>query len=205
MPSWGKATSWRSTKPGKFLFHFEQRFHGGEFGIADIDMAADAGDTVGEFPFHGERGAALDVIESERLFAFRPNLDAFNECAGLIEARLANREHGVEVDMDVREGRRNEFASAVDHLSGTRRNLRSDFGDEAVVDGDIDGVVVTAYASVAKNQVHECASVRGIVTDEWRVGKSKPPLPAEPVFFLCGRVGHRILGTSLGEDGSRTL
>jgi hypothetical protein len=93
----------------------------------------------------------------------------------LIEARLADREHGVEMDMDIGEGRGHEFAGAFDHLTWAPGNLWSDchpdpsasrgfdFGDEAIVNSDIDVLVVTAYASVAKNQVH-CASVRGIVT-----------------------------------------
>src|SRR5579859_1855790 len=182
-------------KTREFLLHFQQCFHGGEFGVADINVTADARHAMSEFPFHGERGTAFYIIECERLFPFRPNLDAFNERARLIETRLPNGQHSVEMHMDVCEGRRYQFAGAIDDLARTRRDLRSDFCDDTIIDGDIDVLVLSAYASVAKNQVHNKCAVVGVAA----------PVPGALTFAEAARDGGYYIGIVTGEFASGSL
>ena len=112
---------------GKFLLHFEQRFDGGKFRVAHIHVAADARDAMDQFPLHRERGATFHVVERERLLAFGPNLNAFDKRTGLIETWLADGEHGVEVDVDIGEWRRDEFAGAVNDLTWRGRKSSARF------------------------------------------------------------------------------
>ena len=96
------------------LAQLEQRAHRAQLGVADVDVAAHELDAVGQLPAQHGADAALDVVDGQRLDPLGPDGDALEQRAGLVVARLADGEHGVEVDVRLDQGRRDQGAAEVD-------------------------------------------------------------------------------------------
>ena len=109
----------------------DERFDGEQAVVADVDMAADRKQALrhGEVAI-AERALGHRLVRQMRL-QFAPQRNAFEERAGLVEARLAERQSRVHVEMAIDEGRREEKPTRVERLAGFRVELRSDRGDPA--------------------------------------------------------------------------
>src|ERR1700694_3906960 len=102
----------------EFLLQLHQRSERGQLGIADVDVATDEEDAVRDLPAQYSRHATLHVLDRQVLDPLAPDRDAFEEGTAEILARLADGEHGVEVDVRLDQGGREQVAPGVDHLAG---------------------------------------------------------------------------------------
>src|ERR1700726_5044507 len=84
---------------GKLLPDFEQCPQRGEFRIADVDVAADEEDAVGDLPAEDLGDAALHIVDRQVLDPLAPDRDALEERAAEVVPRLSDREHGVEMNV----------------------------------------------------------------------------------------------------------
>ena len=101
--------------------HLEQRLDGEQPVVADVDMAADREQAL-RYRQVAVAQRPLDhrLVREERL-QLAPERDAFEQRAGLVEARQAERQRRVHVEVAVDEGRRDEVAAGVDGVAGLRR------------------------------------------------------------------------------------
>ena len=93
------------------LLHLEQRVDGGQPVVADVDMRADGEQAlrhrevaIAERPLHHR-------LDGQQRLQLAPERDAFEQRAGLVHARQAERQRRVHVEMAVDEGRRDEPAA----------------------------------------------------------------------------------------------
>ena len=132
----------------------EQRVDREQPVVADVDVAADR-----EQPLrHGEVAVAqrpLDhrLMRQQRL-ELAPERDALEQRAGLVQARQAERERRIHVEMDIDEGRRDEIArrrrwsapaSPRDGAAPPRRCGRS-------ADGDVEAGAAVGQGRVADDE-----------------------------------------------------
>ncbi len=73
-------------------------------------------DAVRQLPAEHRPSPALYVLDSHRPHSVGPDGDALEKGAGGVEARLADGEHGVEVDVWLDKGGRQQRAAEVDDL-----------------------------------------------------------------------------------------
>ena len=130
-----------------------QRFDGEQAVVADVDMAANRKQALR----HGEvaiaqRPLGHRLVRQMRL-QFAPQRNAFDERAGLVEARLAERQGRVHVEMAIDEGRREEKPTRVERLAGFGVEPRSDRGDAASGDGDVLSLAPVGQGGVADDEV----------------------------------------------------
>ncbi len=83
-----------------------------------------------------------------------PQRDAFEQRAGPVQPRQAERQSGVQVEMRVDEGRRHQPAAGVDLVICLRRQARLDRDDAAVLDADIDAGAAVGQVGVAQDEIH---------------------------------------------------
>ena len=132
-PLLGKGHELQGHLVADLLAQLQQGAHRPQLGVAHVDMAAHELHAVGELPAQHGAHTALDVVDAERLDALRPDGDALEKGARLVVPRLAHREHRVEVDVRLDQGRRDQRAAQVYDLSG----LGLGGGDSAVQDADL--------------------------------------------------------------------
>jgi len=119
---------------------FEERTEGDETRVAHIHVRADQSRALGDLPEDRLASATLDILKRERRLAFGPDLDPFDEGAGLVVARFADGQGGVQMDVRIDKRRGEEPSLAFeDHVSGTRLQLadRPDRGDPVSGDEEI--------------------------------------------------------------------
>ena len=112
MPSWGKAMRRRSTT-SRISSRSSSRAERDQLGVAHVDVRADEAGALGHLPEDRLARPVLDVLVGQVRLALGPGQDALDERARLVVARLADRQHRVEVDVRVDEGRREEAALRV--------------------------------------------------------------------------------------------
>ncbi len=84
---------------------------------------------------------------------FAPQGNAFEQRAGLVEARLTKRQSGVHVEMAIDERRRDEKPTRIERLAGFRVECRSDRGDPAGGDGDVLSLAAVGEGGVADDEI----------------------------------------------------
>ena len=120
-----------------------------ELGIADVDVAPHELHPVGELPPQHRADSLLDVFYRQALDAFGPDRDSLEQRSCLVVARLAHREHRVEVDVGLDQGRGDERPAKVDRLP----RLRLQVADQPVFDADIPGLELPGQSGAAKQQI----------------------------------------------------
>jgi hypothetical protein len=95
---------------------------------------------LGDLPQDRLARPALDVIVRERGLPLGPRLDALDERAGLVVARLADGQDGVEVDVGIDQRRREEAARCVELAAAVRLDRAGglDLGDGLAVGSNVD-------------------------------------------------------------------
>ena len=125
---------------------------------------------MGQEPAEGGAGAALDVGRGQALHPLAPDLDALEERAALVVARLALGEDRVEVEVRLDEGRRHQAPLGIDLERPALGQRGADAGDAVAPDSDVDRVLDPGDARAPDQEVHGAASagtvVRAILTDE---------------------------------------
>jgi hypothetical protein len=103
-------------------------------------MGADQPGPLRDLPQDRLASAILDVLVGERGLPLGPRLDALDERAGLVVARLPDGQDRVEVDMRVDERRGEEAAVRVEDAAviGRDRAGRPDLGDRVAVGPNVD-------------------------------------------------------------------
>src|SRR2546422_11765910 len=86
-------------------------------------------------------GQALDAVGPDR--------DPLEQRSRLVVARLAHREHGVEVDVRLDKRRGDERAAEVDRLP----RFRLQVADEPVFDADVPGLELPRQTGAAEQQI----------------------------------------------------
>ena len=102
-------------------------------------MRSDQACALGNLPEDCLARASLDVVVGQRLLALRPGQNSLDQGAGLVVAGLADRQHGVEVDVRIDE-RRGEEPTAGVELRAPIRGVaagRSDRDDPVAVHKDV--------------------------------------------------------------------
>jgi hypothetical protein len=90
---------------GHLGLELEEGLERDEVRVADVDVAADEARALGDFPADRLARSGLDVLVGQRGLALGPGLDALDQRAGLVVARLADRQDRIEVDVRVDERR----------------------------------------------------------------------------------------------------
>jgi len=91
--------------PVLYLFaELKKGAEGEEFFFGDVGVSSDEEDALLGLEAEGAGGALFDVVEREVLLEAAPDLDAFEEGAGLVEAAAGVDEGGIEVDVRFDEG-----------------------------------------------------------------------------------------------------
>src|SRR5690242_20224568 len=101
-------------------------------------MAANVQRPLRYFPAYLFQHAPLHIFARQRWFALAPDLDAFEQGTAGIVARLSNSQHGIQVDMRIDEGGRDEPPGSIDFARCPISNLTRDAGELAILNSDID-------------------------------------------------------------------
>src|SRR5437879_357602 len=120
----------------KFLSDLEQRAQRGEFRVANVDVAADEEDPVGDLPAEHLGNPALDVFDRQVLDPLTPDRDALEERAAEVVPRLSNGEDGIEVDVRFDQGGGEQASSSVDDFGWLSRPGGRRLRDLAALDGN---------------------------------------------------------------------
>src|SRR3546814_8428207 len=78
-----------------------------------------------------------DLLDRQMRLQLAPEGDAFQQGAAPVQPRQAEAEGRVHVEVAVDEGRRHQVPAGVDLLPRRRLDLRSHFGDAAILHGDV--------------------------------------------------------------------
>ena len=116
-------------------------------------MRADEERALRDRPAHDLPRALEDVLLGEARLQLAPDVDALDQRAGLVPARLAGRERGVEMEMAVDERRRDEPRFRVELLRAVGGERLADPRPASVLGGEIDEPPVE-QARVAHDEVH---------------------------------------------------
>ena len=133
--------------------HMQQRLHREQAVVADIDMRAHREQSLGDREVAVAKSALDHRLLGEQGLELAPERDAFEQRAGLVEARETERERGVHVEMRIDEGRGDEVAIRVQHLPGLGVNGGFDARDPPVGDGDVLPGPSVRQAGVADEEV----------------------------------------------------
>ena len=93
------------------LLDLQQRLHRQQAGVAGVDVAADRQQALGDRPVAVGEGAFDDVLGLERGLELAPQLDALQQRAAFVDARLAVGERGVHVEVRIAKGRGEQVAA----------------------------------------------------------------------------------------------
>ena len=94
-----------------------------------------------------------DRLGGEQRLQLAPQCDALEQRAGLVEARQAERQRRIHVEVNVDERRRNQTALRVDSAGSLSRDVALDGGDLAVANTDIEAGAAVGQGGVANDQV----------------------------------------------------
>ena len=119
------------------LSHLKERFYGNKTRIADIYVAADCEKTLSHGKIAVSQCALDQSLLREKRLELAPKGYPFEKRARLIEAREAERQRRVHMEVRIDKWRRNELAAGVDHSSRLRREAMSDGDDLAAGDGNV--------------------------------------------------------------------
>ncbi|MNL03922.1 hypothetical protein D3C87_1244720 [compost metagenome] len=102
--------------------------------VGDVDVGAHMLDAVGGEGLDGFLGPGLGVFLGDGRLAFAPALDAFEQRAAHVPARLAGGQGGVEVDVRFDKGRHHQFTAGIQIVRAQGRgfDLAGDAADQAV-------------------------------------------------------------------------
>src|SRR5438874_3547478 len=114
----------------KFELQFHKRPKGSQLRIADVDVTADEQDAVRDLPAQHLRYATLHVVDRQVFDSLAPDRNPFEKGTTEVLARLAHGEHGVEVDVWLDQGGREQVAAGVDHLAGGGRLGAGGWGND---------------------------------------------------------------------------
>ena len=134
------------------LLHVEQRIDRGQAIVADIDMAADREQALGDREIAIAQRALGDGLGRQQRLQFAPQRDAFEQGAGLVQPRQSQRQRRVHVEMNVDEGRRDQQALRVDGAAGFAGEAAFERRDLAVADADVE-LAPIGQGGVADDQV----------------------------------------------------
>ena len=131
----------------------EQRLDAGQAVVADVDMAADGADAlrhrhvaIGQRPLDHR-------LDGELRLQLVPELDALEQRAGAVQARQAQRQGGVHVEVAVDEGRRHQPARHVELVPAAGVDLLAHRLDQPVGDQDVVALPAVGQVGAAKDQV----------------------------------------------------
>lgn len=135
--------------------HFEQRLDCQQAIVADVHMAANR-----EQPLrHGHVAIGHRAIDQRLLgevgFQFAPQRDAFEQGARGVQARQAERQRGIHMEVRVDERWRDQPAPRIDLLHALHRKARLDRREATVHDPDVDVSATVGKAGVADDEVHD--------------------------------------------------
>ena len=133
--------------------HLEERTHGEEPVVADVDMGADGEQSLRDREVAIAQGALDHRLVRQEGLQLAPERDAFEERAGLVEARLAERERRVHMEMGIDERRRDEMAGGVQHRCCASVERGADGGDPSGANDDILAGAAVGQGGVADDQV----------------------------------------------------
>jgi hypothetical protein len=103
-------------------------------------VGADEPGALGDLPQDRLARPALDVVVGQRGLALGPRLDALDERARLVVARLADGQDGVEVDVRIDEWWGEEAARRIELAAAVRRDraCQPDLGNGGAVGPNVD-------------------------------------------------------------------
>ena len=100
-------------------------------------------------------------LVGEMRFQFAPERDSLEQRAGLVEARQAERQRRVHVEVAIDEGRREKVSARVDRLAAPQPSIAGlDRGDAAGRDGDVLSLAAVRQRGVANNQIEGHVTLR---------------------------------------------
>lgn len=146
----GKGDDLQVDQVGGLLAYLEHGLECGQRRIGDVDVGAHVLDAMGGQGADGACGAGLGVFLGDGGLALAPALDALEQGAAHVPARLTGGQGGVEVDVRLDEGRHHQVASGVDVVRPYRRRheLLGDGGDESAFEADVIQAFAVTQAGV---------------------------------------------------------
>jgi hypothetical protein len=146
---------------GRDLFlHLEQGIDRQQPRIADVHMAAHRQQPLRHRPVAIGQGPLRHRLLGQLRLQFAPELDAFQQGAGLVQPRQAERQRRVHMEMGINERRRNQPSRRVDLLRALRSNPRLCRDDSPILDTDIDSCTAIRQIAAANYQVHHLSPFR---------------------------------------------
>jgi hypothetical protein len=122
-------------------------------GPKDVGVRADEERALRDRPAHDLPRPFEDVLLGEARLQLAPDVDALDQRAGLVPARLAGRERRIEMQMAVDERRRDEPAVRRDLLRAVGGKRLADRGPALVLGEEVDEPPVE-QAGVADDEAH---------------------------------------------------
>ena len=95
---------------------FKYGMQSGQIGIRHIDMGAHVLDTVSGHQFQGAQSTVLDIINTERFLAFRPNANSIEQSSCFIPFRLSGSQSSIKMNMRVNKGRNHQATMSINDL-----------------------------------------------------------------------------------------
>ncbi|MGZ2505735.1 hypothetical protein ACVINI_006281 [Rhizobium beringeri] len=145
------------------LANLDHRLDGHKPRITGIDMAADEEQALR----HCQIAVAQRTIDQFLLRHDRaqlsPECDTFEQRAGYVHARQAERQGGVHVEMRIDEGRAGQPAGCVDLFLRLRLEVRLDSDDLAALDADIDAGSAIGEICISDDQIEH----RSLIGQKW--------------------------------------
>src|SRR6266568_2827570 len=150
----GKSNELQVTYILYLVTHLNQGPQRGQVRIAYIHVTANVQRSLGYFPTDLLQGTLFNIFTGQTSLAFTPDLDPFKQRARSIVARLPHRQHGIQMNVSINEGRRHEPASGIDlSLSAIRGKIAGDFSKAPILDGDVNKTTVTIKPGMADDEV----------------------------------------------------
>ncbi|MNG92065.1 hypothetical protein D3C79_509840 [compost metagenome] len=141
-----------------FVTHFDHGFQRRQGGVGDIDMGTYMLDAMVHQHADGLFRAVLDVVMGGDRLALGPALDAFEQGAAHVPARLAGGQRGVQVNVRFDEGRHHQVLPGIQVIGSARRHpfgLGHDGGDAFAAELDAEQAGLAAQACV--DDVHDAS------------------------------------------------
>ena len=149
----GKGDELEVEEGGDLPLHLQQRLDRQKLIVADIDMAAHREAAARDGPAAELERARLDRLDGQMRLQLRPELDAFQQRAALVEPRPAEAEGRIHMEMRIDEGRGDQPAADVDLAGGLGLDPGRHLGDAPIGDRDILAFAAVREIGASKDEI----------------------------------------------------
>src|SRR6516165_2504487 len=156
--------------------HLEQGLDREELVVADIHMAADGEAAARDRPAAELMSARLDGLDLKMRLQLRPERDALQQRAALVEPRPAEAQGRIHMEMGIDEGGRHQPAAQIDLPRRLGLEGWLDPRDPAISDGDIVVLAAIRQIGAAQDEVeHHVSSPRALAPVSTGRSMERPP------------------------------